>query len=62
MKSLNDMVRKILTLDESDVSSWELGFLESMSAVTDDGDNVSRLSEKQIAVIERIYHTHFTES
>lgn len=60
MLSLNAKVKRIVTLiDTSDLSEWANGFVKNIDERTSNGADVSRLTEKQIDVIERIFAQHF---
>lgn len=60
MASLNTMVRKVAALaDTKDLTTWENGFVKSIVAQTDGGNNTSSLTEKQVESLERIHDKHF---
>lgn len=60
MTSLNTMVKRCSGLiDTNDVSDWESDFLQSIIERTNEGDNTTSLTEKQIDVLERIFNKHF---
>ncbi len=60
MASLNTMVKKCAGLvGTKDVTPWEDQFLQSVLEKTGDGNNTTRLTEKQISVLERIYGKNF---
>lgn len=59
MASLNNMVKRISGLALGDVSEWEYNFINSVDAQTESGTDCSRLTAKQVEVIERIYNKHF---
>lgn len=60
MTSLNTQVKKCVGLiDTTDVSDWENEFLTSVNEQTDEGNNTSSLTEKQVICLERIYRKHF---
>ena len=60
MKSIGTMVKRIEGLvGTSDVTEWENNFIESVVEKTDCGNNTSRLTEKQLEVIQRIHNKHF---
>lgn len=55
------MVKRISGLaGTNDVSDWEDDFILSIVEQTDEGDNTTSLTEKQIAVIERIFRKNFS--
>lgn len=60
MTSLNEMVRRIEGLQGTkDVSEWESNFCGSVARQTQSGKDTSKLSEKQIEIVERIHNKHF---
>lgn len=60
MTTINTMVKRCSGLiDTSDVSEWENDFLQSIVEKTDDGDDTTSLTERQITVLERIFSKHF---
>ncbi len=60
MKSIGAKIKQIAALhDTSDVSEWENGFIASIVEITDHGQDTTRLTEKQLAVIDRLYRKHF---
>lgn len=62
MTSINTMVKRISGLaGTNDVSDWEDDFILSIVEQTDEGDNTTSLTEKQITVIERIFRKNFSD-
>lgn len=60
MTSVNEMVRRIEGLiNTRHVSDWENQFIQSVVRKSTGGKDTSRLSDKQLAVIERIHGQHF---
>ena len=60
MASLNTQVRQVSgLLDTKDLSDWEQDFVASVARQTNDGNNTSSLTEKQIECLERIHSKHF---
>lgn len=60
MASINNMVKKCSgLLGTKDVNDWEERFLSDICERTDDGDNTSMLTERQVESLERIYSKHF---
>ena len=57
--SIGTMVKQISGLAPADLSDWELKFVRSIERVTDQGRNTQPLSERQIAIVERIWEQHF---
>ncbi len=61
MASLNSMVKRVSGLAGThDLNDWETDFVNSIAEQTDDGDNTTSLTEKQITVLERIHSKHFS--
>lgn len=61
MASLNTMVKQCSGLiGTKDLSDFEEDFMTSICAKTNDGDNTTSLTEKQITVLERIFKKHFS--
>lgn len=60
MISINAQIKKIAGLaGTKDVTPWESGFIDSIVTKTNEGRDVSGLTEKQIDSIERIHNKHF---
>lgn len=60
MASLNTMVKKCSgLLGTKDVNAWEERFLSDICEKTQDGDNTSMLTERQVETLERIYSKNF---
>ncbi len=60
MKSIIQMLEQCAGLvDTIDVTPWENSFIKSVLEQTGQGKDTTRLSPKQIGVIERIYDKHF---
>lgn len=59
MKSVGAMVKQICGLSNKDLSEWEKGFVDSIEEKTNGGADTSKLSEKQLEVIQRLYNKHF---
>lgn len=58
--SVNEMVRRCEGLiNTKHVTEWESTFLQSISRQSQGGKDTSRLSEKQLEVLERIHEKHF---
>lgn len=61
MTTINTMVKRCMGLiDTTDVSDWESDFLQTIAERTRDGDDTSRLTERQIDVLDRIFRKHFS--
>ena len=60
MTTLNTMVKRVAGLqDTRDVSEWESEFIASVIEKTRGGDDTSKLTEKQVDVLQRIFRKHF---
>lgn len=58
--SIGTMIKKLEGLiGTKDVSEWEDNFIDSILQQTDSGKKTSHLSEKQVAVIEKLHTKHF---
>lgn len=57
--SISTMVKQIAGLADADVSDWQAEFIDSIWQKTDEGTKTSHLTERQVAMIERIYRKHF---
>jgi hypothetical protein len=61
--SLNRKVKSVLGLHgTSDIDTRTNDFLENVGHITYNGDDTSRLSERQITWIEDLYKKHFVGS
>lgn len=60
MISIGTMVKTIAGLaGTDDVTEWESEFIESVVERTDNGRDTTKLSTKQVNIIERIHSKHF---
>ena len=60
MRSIGQQLKLIVgLLDTKDVNDWEDDFIRSVWEQSNDGKNTSKLSEKQVNIIERIHNKHF---
>lgn len=60
MTSIGTMIKRISgLLGTSDLNAWEQGFVSGVTEKTNDGDQTTSLSAKQIETIERIHDKHF---
>jgi len=60
MTALNTQVKRVSgLLDTHDLTDWEDGFVRTVVRQTNDGDNTTSLTEKQIDVLESIFNKHF---
>lgn len=59
MKSLGAMIQQIDGLRDADFTAWELEFFDSVLIRSKHGKETSKLSEKQVECVERIYKKHF---
>lgn len=59
MKSVGAMIQQIDGLHDSDFTTWELEFFDSVLTRSKHGKETSKLTEKQVECVERIYQKHF---
>lgn len=60
MTTLNTMVKRVSGLiDTKDLSDWEQDFCSSVCERTRDGEDTTKLTEKQIECLTRIHDKHF---
>ncbi len=60
MRSVGSMLEMLDGLSgTNDLTAWESDFVSSVVQQTDGAKKTSRLSEKQVEQIERIYRKHF---
>lgn len=60
MKSLGQKIKQCEGLiGTGDVSAWEAEFLQSVVDRSNSGEDTTRLSPKQVEVVDRIYGKHF---
>ncbi len=57
--SVNAKVKCLSGLSVKDLSEWEQEFVKSVVQRTRRGEDCSKISEKQMAIIDRIYSKHF---
>ena len=58
--SIGTMIKKIGGLvDTHDLDDWETGFVKGVVQRTNNGADTTRLSEKQVEIVERIHSKHF---
>jgi hypothetical protein len=58
--SLQGQIERVCGLPDKDLTEWERGFLAGLQEkVQGRGGSTSWMSEKQVAIIERIYNKHF---
>lgn len=63
MKSIGQMIDQLdALLGTKDLTAWEDQFLTHITEQTNTGINTASLTEKQIAVIERLYRKHFADA
>jgi hypothetical protein len=59
--TIGAMIKRIAGLaGTKDVSDWEDEFITSIVHRSHNGDDTTKLSERQIAVVERIFNKHFS--
>lgn len=60
MASITAMVKRLPGLQGTgDLTPWEEQFVKDILAKTQQGDNTTSLTEKQVEVVERIFNKHF---
>lgn len=57
--SIGTMIKQITGLRDSDLSDFERGFVANISRLTNFGQDTTRLSDRQIEVIENIFRKNF---
>jgi hypothetical protein len=58
--SLGTKVKQIAGMhDTGDLTDWENEFVASVAERTRDGQDTTRLTEKQVETVERIWGKHF---
>jgi hypothetical protein len=58
--SLGVMVKQLSgLLDTNDLNEWEQTFVGDIAHRTREGEDTTRLTERQVGVIERIWSKHF---
>lgn len=58
--SIGTMTKQIIAMhDTGDLTDWENEFVGGLSDRTQDGKDTTRLSEKQVGIVERIWQRHF---
>jgi len=63
VKSIGAMVKQLQPLcGTSDLTAWETDFVENVVLRSNNGTLTTRLSEKQVEVIGRIYNKHFGDA
>jgi hypothetical protein len=60
MKSINAQIKQLSgLLGTDDVTEWEEEFIHSINQKTNNGQNTTALTEKQLTIIERIYKKNY---
>lgn len=60
MNSIGNMIKRIAGLQGTrDITEWEDNFIGSVVDKTEGGKETTRLSDKQVEVVERIHNKHF---
>lgn len=60
MKSIGQMIAQLDGLSgTSEINCWEGEFIASVVEKTADGKDTTRLSDKQIDIVQRLYRRHF---
>lgn len=61
--SIGTMVERIAgLLGTKDISAWEDGFISSVRAKSNNGRDTTRLTEKQVETVERIFTKHYGDA
>ena len=61
MDSISTMVKKISGLyGTNDVTPWEEEFIGSILSLTNNGKDTTRLTDRQVTVVERLCRKHFS--
>lgn len=60
MISIGTMIKRIVGMaGTDDLTTWEDSFVLNLDDITKGGTDTSRLSEKQVAAVEKIHSKHF---
>jgi len=60
MASINVMVQRVAGLqDTGDLSDWEEDFVASVVERSNNGENTTTLTTRQVEVLERLFKKHF---
>lgn len=63
MKSIGAMVKQLQPMcGSADLNAWETEFIENVVLVSNNGSLTTRLTDKQVEVVTRIYKKHFGDS
>lgn len=58
--SIGNMVKQITgMLGTGDLSTWENSFVRSVAEQSNDGTDTSKLSDKQVEIVDSIFRKHF---
>lgn len=58
--SIGNMVKSIAEmLGTPDLSAWEQSFVRSIAEQSNQGADTSKLSEKQVEIVDTIFRKHF---
>lgn len=58
--SIGNMIKQIAgMLGTGDLSTWEQSFVRAVAEYSNDGANTSKLSDKQVEIVESIFRKHF---
>lgn len=60
MTTLNTQLKRLAGMvGTSDLTEWENGFVKGLLERTRNGDDTSKLTDKQIETLERLHDKHF---
>ena len=60
MKSIGHCIRQLgALLGTDDLNEWEREFVQSIADQSNEGNNTSALTIKQVETIEKLYSRHF---
>lgn len=58
--SIGSMIKQIAgMLGTGDLSTWEQSFVRSVVEQSNDGGDTSKLSDKQVEIVDSIFRKHF---
>ncbi|WP_290889408.1 hypothetical protein [Arenimonas sp.] len=59
MVSVGTKIKQLQGLTEKDLTAWEANFVHDIGLATQQGEHTATLTDKRLAVIERIWSKHF---
>ena len=58
--SIGNMIKQLSGMvGTRDLTSWQEDFVRSIASQSNDGTDTSPLSDKQVEIIDEIFHKHF---